>query len=163
MSMQCCCPYRLLSSHPSTPLQELRPSSLDLRSGYFQCSLTPEARPKTAFCTSRGLWQIRILPFGLCNAPATIERLVEYSLASPGSSVSSTRTTYWHTTALASLHRVLKRVAASGLKLHPNTLLQIYPVCMYSTALFRGPFFKLILHFSVSSLSGWPLSDLHGP
>ena len=34
---------------------------------------------------------------------------------------------------------------------------------MYSTALFRGPFFKLILHFSVSSLSGWPLSDLRGP
>ena len=30
-------------------------SSLDLRSGYFQCPLASDARPKTAFCTSRGL------------------------------------------------------------------------------------------------------------
>lgn len=32
-------------------------SSLDLRSGYWQVPLSPEARPKTAFCTGRGLWQ----------------------------------------------------------------------------------------------------------
>ena len=29
-------------------------SSLNLHSGYFQCPLAPEARPKTAFCTSCG-------------------------------------------------------------------------------------------------------------
>ena len=49
----------------------------------------------------------------------------ECSLASPGSSVSSTWTIYWHVggsfkTALASLCQVLERVAAAGLKLHPD-------------------------------------------
>lgn len=52
-------------------------SLLDLRSGYWQVPLTPEARPKTAFITSGGLWQFKVLPFGLCNAPATLERLMD--------------------------------------------------------------------------------------
>ncbi|KAJ8383354.1 hypothetical protein AAFF_G00221440 [Aldrovandia affinis] len=68
-------------------------SSLDLRSGYYQVPLSPAARPKTAFCTGRGLWQFRVLSFGLCNAPATFERLMD---------------------------RVLERIRAAGLKLHPE-------------------------------------------
>ncbi|KAL7841975.1 hypothetical protein SRHO_G00236640 [Serrasalmus rhombeus] len=52
-------------------------SSLDLRSGYWQVPLSPDAKPKTAFCTGRGLWHFRVLGFGLCNAPATFELLME--------------------------------------------------------------------------------------
>ena len=50
-------------------------STLDLASGYWQVSLSPEARCKTAFATHSSLFQFR--PFGLCNAPATFERLMD--------------------------------------------------------------------------------------
>ena len=52
-------------------------STLDLASGYWQVSLSPEARCKTAFATHSGLFQFRVIPFGLCNTPATFERLMD--------------------------------------------------------------------------------------
>ena len=52
-------------------------STLDLASGYWQVSLSPNARCKTAFATHSGLFQFRVMPLGLCNAPATFERLMD--------------------------------------------------------------------------------------
>lgn len=49
---------------------------MDLAAGYWQVSLRKIDREKAAFITPDGLYQPRVMPFGLCNAPGTFQRLM---------------------------------------------------------------------------------------
>lgn len=51
-------------------------SQLDLAGGYWQVRMAEKAEGLTAFRTEEGVFQFRILPFGLCIAPASFQRLM---------------------------------------------------------------------------------------
>ena len=49
---------------------------MDAFSGYNQIKMAEEDQKKTAFITSQGLYYYKVMPFGLNNAEATYQRLV---------------------------------------------------------------------------------------
>ena len=51
-------------------------STLDLRQGYWQVENDPEIADKTTLITRKGAFKFKVLPFGLSNAPAVFQRLM---------------------------------------------------------------------------------------
>ena len=100
--------------------------TLDLQSGYWQVGMKPGDMEKTAFSSHMGLFQYNVMPFGLCNAPATFEAMMETLLSDLlwkkclvylddvivfGKSFKE---------CLSNLEEVLKRIASNGLRLKPG-------------------------------------------
>ncbi|MES9883150.1 MAG: reverse transcriptase domain-containing protein, partial [Sedimenticola sp.] len=101
-------------------------SSIDLQSGYWQVAMDPSDADKTAFTCPLGLYQFRVLPFGLCNGPPTFERLMEHVLSGLqwticllyiDDVVTFSKTFDEH---IDRLSQVLTRISNAGLKVSPK-------------------------------------------
>eukprot|EP00794_Sanderia_malayensis_P018389 gene18389-biopygen12333 len=56
-------------------------TTIDLQSGFWQIPMKQEDREKTAFATHNGHYSFNVMPFGLANAPATFQRLMDLVLS----------------------------------------------------------------------------------
>ena len=54
--------------------------TIDLISGYWQCKMAPQSKDRSAFNSHMGLFEFKVLPYGMCNAPATFQRLIKIVL-----------------------------------------------------------------------------------
>lgn len=52
-------------------------TTLDCDQAYYQIPMNPSSKDKTAFITPDGLFQFKVLPFGLANSPAVFQRLID--------------------------------------------------------------------------------------
>ena len=94
-------------------------TKLDLLKGYYQVPLSPKSKETTAFCTPDGLYQYRVLPFGLTNAPAVFQRFMQSVLSDlDGVSVYLDDIVVHHETwskHIHTLHLVFQRLHKAGL------------------------------------------------
>ena len=56
-------------------------STFNMKSGYYHMVLSEESRPKSAFVSAYGKWEFKRCPFGLAQAPAYFQRLVNEVLS----------------------------------------------------------------------------------
>ena len=94
-SLRFCIDFRKLNSltvkdsHPLPRICEMLESlagaahysTFDMNSGFWQVPMSPESKQYTAFTLgSMGLYECESMPFGLCNAPPTFQRLMQNCL-----------------------------------------------------------------------------------
>lgn len=95
-------------------------TTLDCANGYFQVPLVEESKEITAFEADGNLYEFNVMPFGLCNAPGTFQRLMQIVLAGCASVpyiddiVVASRDYNQH---LADISNVLTRLREAGLRL----------------------------------------------
>lgn len=101
-------------------------STFDLRSGFHQVAMDPRDANKTTFVCHRGTFRFPKMPFGLCNAPATFQRLMDTVLTGLNYEICLAYLDdiilYSHDleTHLERLERLLIRLREANLKLKPS-------------------------------------------
>ena len=93
---------------------------------YWLVGVHPDDQDKTAFVTADGLYNFKVMPYGLCNSGATFERLMELVLAGlhwmtcllyVDGIICFSKTVKEHITRL---DEILSRIREAGLKLSPG-------------------------------------------
>ena len=136
-----CVDYRKLNSrtikdsHPLPRIDETLDSlagakyfsSLDLKAGYWQVEVAEADKAKTAFTAGPlGFYEFNVMPFGLVNAPATFQRLMQATLGDLHLNqcllylddiIVFSKTFDDH---LTNLERVFQRLKDANLKLKPS-------------------------------------------
>ncbi|PIK34107.1 Retrovirus-related Pol polyprotein from transposon [Apostichopus japonicus] len=101
-------------------------STLDLRSGYWQAEMANVDKVNTASSMGTGLYEFNVMPFGLCNAPGTFQRLMEKVLRGLlgrtrliyiADIIIYARTLEEH---MSRLNEVMTRLREAGLRLKPS-------------------------------------------
>ena len=102
-------------------------SCMDLKSGFWQVKMAEDSRQYTAFTVgSMGVYEFLRMPYGLCNAPATFQRLMQnclgelnlmFALTYLDDVIVHSKSPEEH---LCWLQAVFDRFAEHGLKLKPS-------------------------------------------
>ena len=136
--------------------------TLDSRQGYWQVENDPETADKTTFITRKGAFKFKVLPFGLSNAPAVFQRLInlvmqgltwEACLVSLDDIIVISTTFEQH---LERLNNVFDRLKSANLKFKPSKckLFQLKVKFLESVVSARGiepdP-------YKLSAISEWPV------
>ena len=101
-------------------------ATMDLKSGFWQVKVADDSHQYTAFTVgSMGMYEFLRMPYGLCNAPATFQRLMQnclgklnlmFALVYLDDVIMYSQTPEEH---LTQLHTVFDRFTHHGLKLKP--------------------------------------------
>ena len=105
-------------------------TTLDLRPGFYQIRMAEGSKEKTAFVCPFGLYQYTRMAMGLCNSPATFQRVVNRLLKGLDREFGAGKVFGYIDDLLVAtksldehlqvLHRLFERLREFGLKLHPK-------------------------------------------
>ena len=146
-SLRLCVDYRKLNAvtHPDPfPMPRVEDrlagakyiTTLDLTKGYWQVPVEEGSREKTAFTTPFGKYQFSVMPFGLVEAPATFQRLMNSLVGDLSSHVGDyiddlvifSKTWEDH---LTQLHEVLCRLGGANLTVKKSKCQFAMYNCLY--------------------------------
>ncbi|PAA61768.1 hypothetical protein BOX15_Mlig029272g4 [Macrostomum lignano] len=112
-------------------------TTIDCKQGFNQVEVDEADRYKTAFYSTRGLMQFKKMGFGMCNSPATFQRLMELIMSGltweevlvyVDDLIVFSKSFDQH---LVSLRRVFERLRSAGLKLNKDKTVFAYRSVKY--------------------------------
>ena len=99
-------------------------TKIDLSKGYWQVPMEESSKPLTSFITPDGLFQFKVMPFGLVNAPATFSRIMRRLLHKMDNVVNYIDDILIHTSSweqhMNALKELFRRLRSANLTARPS-------------------------------------------